>query len=145
MRYLKHVPALFPETHLQETGEVSIKELGHIRPVCVVRRGHPLLDLNRVTLADLATFTWASSVGSNYGPDVQCKSRMICDNYHILRDTALLSDLVCICSEAFFAEELRTGPLVEIAVDGLPLRPTAIYAAHLKGRLNSPLAERARI
>ena len=68
---------------------------------------------------------------------------MICDNYHILRDAVMNTDLVCICSKAFVAEELRNGSLVAIDVAGLNLRATAIFVATLKGRVYSPLASRA--
>ena len=69
--------------------------------------------------------------------------QFICDNYHILRDTVLGSDLICICSAAFVADQLADGSLREIRVEGLPLPPTAIYSAKLHGRVRSPLAEQA--
>jgi DNA-binding transcriptional LysR family regulator len=133
----------FPESHVGETDEISVEPVGHVRPACVVRRGHPLLARQHLSLDDLADFPWASSLEASTGPNVPSRSRMICDNYHILREAVLATDLVCICSQAFVGDELRDGTLVEIVVDGLPLRATAIFVATLKGRVYSPLATQA--
>jgi len=92
---------------------------------------------------DLAGFPWASSVDPPALRGVDIPGRFICDNYHILRDAVLQSDLVCICSSSFVAEQLRDGTLREIKVKGLVLPETTIYMAKLRGRVLSPLAEEA--
>ena len=65
---------------------------------------------------------------------------MTCDNYHVLRDVVLTTDMVCICSRDFVASELEGGSMREIEVEGLPLRSTTIFLATLRGRMLSPLA-----
>ncbi len=132
-----------PESHMAETDEIEAEPVGHIRPVCVVRQGHPILDRGHLSFDDLAGFPWASSLESLIGSKMPSRSRMICDNYHILRDTLLTTNLICICSEAFVSAELRDRALVEIIVQGLPLPPTTIYVAKLRGRIFSPLAMQA--
>lgn len=134
---------VFPETHLHDTDEIDVELLGFVRPACVVRRGHPLLNRDRLLVDDLSAYPWASSLEAAVGPQVPSRSRMICENYHILRDAVMASDLVCICSHAFVAEELHEGSLAEIFIEDLPLGPTRIHAARLRGRVHSPLAVRA--
>ncbi|TCM20729.1 DNA-binding transcriptional LysR family regulator [Novosphingobium sp. PhB165] len=133
----------FPGPHVADAGEIELERVGDARPACVVRQGHPLTGRKNLQLADLADYPWASSVEDPVGPPIPSRSRMVCDNYHILRDAVMATELVCICSQAFIAEELRDGRLVEIVIDGLPLPPTAIFAGRLKGRVHSPLAARA--
>ena len=133
----------FPGPHVADAGEIELEQVGDARPACVVRQGHPLAGRKNLQLADLADYPWASSVEDPVGPPIPSRSRMVCDSYHILRDAVMATELVCICSQAFIAEELRDGRLVEIVIDGLPLPPTAIFAGRLKGRVHSPLASRA--
>jgi DNA-binding transcriptional LysR family regulator len=94
-------------------------------------------------LKDLAGFPWASSVDPPALRGIDIPGRFICDNYHILRDAVLRSDLVCICSSSFVAQQLRDGTLREIKIKGLVLPETTIYMAKLRGRVLSPLAEEA--
>ncbi|MPS68156.1 MAG: LysR family transcriptional regulator [Novosphingobium sp.] len=132
----------FPGPHVADAGEIDLQHVGDARPVCVVRQGHPLLARKRLQLADLADYPWASSVEDPVGPPIPSRSRMVCENYHILRDAVMAADMVCICSQAFISEDLRDGRLVAVAIEGMPLPPTAIFAGRLKGRVHSPLAAR---
>jgi DNA-binding transcriptional LysR family regulator len=96
-----------------------------------------------LTVADLGAYPWASSVepqamGKHLNP-----SRFVCDNYHVLREAVLNTDLVCICTRAFVARELSDGRLQALDVPGfLPARST-VFMATLKGRMLSPLAKLA--
>ncbi len=133
----------FPESQVRDSPDIEIKALASVMPTCVVRSTHPLANRGRMKLADLADFPWASSVEPPFGPDVPSRSRFICDNYHVLREAVLATDLVCICSTEFVAPQLADGTLVAIEIDGLPLRPTTVFVAKLTGRVSSPLAEAA--
>lgn len=133
----------FPETHLEPSAEIDVETIGRIMPACVVRRGHPLAGRTDLTLADLAHFPWASSLEPSHAPDVPSTGRLICDNYHILREAIAGSDLIGICSIAFVERQLADGTLRQITVAGLPLTVTTIYMAKLRGRVHSPLAEEA--
>lgn len=130
----------FPEGYIELCDEIEVEPIGELLPACVVRRGHPLTQRADLTLEDVAHYPWASSVK----PPIMDKgfkpSRLVCDNYHLLREAVLQSDLVCICSAAFVAEQLADGSLCEIRVQGLPLPPVALYVAKLRGRISSPLA-----
>jgi DNA-binding transcriptional LysR family regulator len=134
---------VYPERHLPETEEIDVQQLGLVQPTCVVRSGHPLCGRGALHIDDLSCYPWASSMETSLAPQVKSRSRLVCDNYHILRDAVVASDLVCICSQAFVADGLADGTLAEIVVTDLSLRPTKIFVARLKGRVHSPLASRA--
>ncbi|MDE8654054.1 LysR family transcriptional regulator [Novosphingobium album (ex Liu et al. 2023)] len=130
----------YPESHVTAAEEVDVEPVGRIVPACVVRAGHPLAAQVRVTLADLSRFPWGSSVEPPHEPELPVSARLICDNYHVLREAVLTSDLVCICSRDFVAPQLADGSLRAISVEGMPLPPASIHMARLRGRIHSPLA-----
>ncbi|MCK9563882.1 MAG: LysR family transcriptional regulator [Bacteroidales bacterium] len=133
----------FPESYIEPSPEIDIELVGVIATTCVVRGAHPLVGRTDLTLADLADFPWASSVDPPLTSGVLNPARLVCDNYHILREVVLESDLICICSTAFVRQQLADGSLRAIQVEGLPLSDTPIYMARLHGRVNSPLADEA--
>ncbi|HEX7853124.1 MAG TPA: LysR substrate-binding domain-containing protein, partial [Sphingobium sp.] len=133
----------FPDGHIEPIPELDIQPVGEVVPVCVVRAGHPLAGRTDLSLADIGGFPWASSVEPPAHARHQSTARFVCDNYHILRDTVLASDLICICSMGFITAELESGQLCPIAISDLPMPPTAIHLARLRGRMSSPLANEA--
>lgn len=133
----------FPESHLEGTEDIETELVGEINSACFVRAGHPLLDLPGITRDDLAQYPWASSVEPHFAPDVPSKARFICNNYHILREAVVATDLVYICSTEFVAAQLADGSLKEIHIEELPVGLTRIYMAKLRGRMISPLASEA--
>lgn len=133
----------FPEGHIEPGPEICVEPVGQVIPVCVVRSAHPLVERQPLTLADLAGFPWASSIDPPFIEKLLSPARFVCDSYHILREAVLESDLICICSWAFVAQQLAEGTLREIRVEGLPLPATTIYMAKLHGRVSSPLADQA--
>ena len=68
-------------------------------------------------------------------------ARLLCDNFHILREAVLRCDLICLCSRAFVAEDLAAGRLCELNVQDLAPVQLTIFCAWLKGRILSPLAK----
>lgn len=134
---------LFVDTQVDTASEIETEAIGTIRPVCVVRAGHPLADRARLATADLREFPWASSVEPPAMGNLLNPARFLCDNYHVLREAVLQTDLVCICSSVFAAEDIAANRLVELdVVDFLPAE-SIIYMAVLKGRMLSPLAKSA--
>jgi DNA-binding transcriptional LysR family regulator len=130
---------LFADGQIQPSADIEIKDIGVIHPACVVRRDHPLAGQHGLTIADLGRFPWASSVEPPAMGKHLNASRFTCDNYHILRDAVLLTDLVCICTRAFVAAELADGRLQALDVPGFLPDSTSIFMATLKGRVLSPL------
>lgn len=133
----------FPESYIDPGPEIEVESIGQMLPAIVVRKGHPLAKRRGLSLEDLSDFPWASSIEPPVVNDVLNAARVVCDNFHILREAVRKSDLVCICSSVFVAEQLAEGSLQEIKVKGLPMPETRIRMATLSGRIISPLAEQA--
>lgn len=133
----------YAESYIEPTAEIEIERIGAIRSICVVRSGHPLLSRPRVTMKDVSAFPWASAVEPVAMPEALGPARFVCDNYHILREAVLRTDLVCICSADFAAEQIADGTLQEIEIEGPRLHNVAIFCAYLRGRMRSPLAAQA--
>ncbi len=133
----------FPEGHVAPHAEIDIEQVGAITPACVVRAGHPLASQATVTIEDLADFPWGSSIDPPLPDNVLSPARFVCDNFHILSETVRSSDLICIFSSTFVAEQLAQGTLREIRIGGFALPSTPIYVAKLRGRIASPLAVEA--
>lgn len=133
----------FPDAQIGPAADVDTMPIGAIEPICVVRAGHPLTERDNLTLRDLGEFPWASSIEPPALRGLINPAQFVCDNYHILRETIVQTDLTCICSRAFVARELEAGELCEIDVPGLLPGPTTISLAQLRGRILSPLATAA--
>lgn len=131
---------LFAETQIPLGDEVEIQPIGTICPACVVRREHPLAGRSGLSTLELAPFPWASSVEPAAMGELLSPARFLCDNYHALRDAVLRTDLICICTRAFVAAEVAAGELVELDVPGFVPPVLTVFAAYLKGRMLSPLA-----
>jgi len=134
----------FPDSALALHDEVEVEPMGSFQPVCVVRAGHPLAGATGLSRRDLAEFPWASSVEAPNAARSPGDAAMYCDNYHVLRDAVMRSNLVCICSQTFIAGELSSGQLVPIEVADLALPPTTVHMARMKGGMMSPLAIEAK-
>jgi DNA-binding transcriptional LysR family regulator len=134
-----------PDSQIEPNPEIDTEPLGAIMPICVVRRAHPLASRRELKLKDLAGFPWASSVDPpiDTATPRQIAGGFICDNFHVLREAVLGTNLIYICSPAFVAQELATGTLIQIRVVDLKLRSTRIMMVKLRDRINSPLAEQA--
>jgi DNA-binding transcriptional LysR family regulator len=132
---------LFVEGQIDPGPDIELETVGVIHPTCVVRRNHPLAVRGGLTIADLGKYPWASSVEPPAMGKLLNPSRFICDNYHILRETVLSTDLVCICTRAFVAAELSDGRLQALDISGFLPSKSTIYMATLKGRVLSPLAK----
>lgn len=134
---------LFADTQVETGPEIETRAIGTIQPTCVVRADHPLSGQAKLTTADLREFPWASSVeppamGSFLNP-----ARFLCDNYHVLREAVIHTDLVCICSRVFAAADISAGRLHELNVEDFLPAESIIYIAALNGRMLSPLAKNA--
>jgi DNA-binding transcriptional LysR family regulator len=123
--------------------DIELDTIGAIRATCVARGDHPLAGRSGLTIADLGGYPWASSVEPPAMGKFLNPTRFMCDNYHILRETVLCTDLVCICSRAFVAADLASGRLRELDVPGFLPNETNISVATLRGRILSPLAKAA--
>lgn len=131
---------LFADTQIEAGPDIEVETIGTISPACVVRSDHALVGRKALTVADLGAYPWASSVEPPAMGQLLNPARFLCDNYHVLRDAVLHTDLVCICSREFIADELADGRLRELDIPGFLPQKTTISSARLKGRMPSPLA-----
>jgi DNA-binding transcriptional LysR family regulator len=134
---------LFVEGQIDPGPDMAVEVIGAIRPACIVRGNHPLARRTGLTIADLGAFPWASSVEPTAMGKFLNPGRFVCDNYHILREAVLHTDLVCICTQAFAAAELADGRLAVLDIPGFLPDETKIFMTTLKGRVLSPLAKSA--
>lgn len=134
---------LFTDGQVECGPEIDIGVVGTIDPTCVVRFDHPLARRTGLTPKDLSAYPWASSVEPPAMGKGLSSARFVCDNYHVLRDAVQYTDLVCICTKRFVADDLTAGRLVELDVPSFLPRTSDIYIGRLKGRMLSPLAKTA--
>lgn len=131
---------VFADSQIEPCPEIDCAVIGAFSPICLVRRNHPLAGQSGLTIADLGRYPWASSVEPPAMGSMLNTARFTCDNYHILREAVLRTDLVCICSRGFVADDIADGRLSELDVPGLLPAETTVSTAKLKGRALSPLA-----
>lgn len=104
----------------------------------IARAGHPLAGRTELTAADMAAYPTAGAVEVS-GSFTQ-NGGLVCDNYHILRDTVLRSDCIWLSSAAFVAPEIEAGQLVPLHLAEMPTVETEICLITRRGRNLSPAA-----
>ncbi|WP_395334574.1 LysR family transcriptional regulator [Novosphingobium sp. BL-8H] len=120
----------------------EVERLGRIEVAFMVRVGHPLAGRGTVTASELELYPAASAVEHQAGP-AQTSGQagsFVCDNFHVLRETVLLSDCVWISSPLFLARDLREGRIVQLTVAGFPPAHSDICVVSRRGRSRSPAA-----
>ena len=109
--------------------------------VMMVRAGHPLAGKLGLTMRELADFPVASAVemaGAGFG---SASGALVCDNYHILRDTVLRTDCLWLSSAAFAAPELDAGRLIVLEIADVSAVETEVCLIVRRGRTRSPAAQ----
>jgi len=131
---------VFTESQIDPGPDIECERIGSFAPTCVVRADHPLAGRAGLTTADLGGYPWASSVEPPAMGAMLNPARFTCDNYHVLREAVLATDLVCICSKAFVADDVAQGRLAELDVPGFLPAESPVLSAKLRNRMLSPLA-----
>lgn len=121
---------------------ISVQSMARMPIAHVVRRDHPLAGRARVKSADLRAYPFLAGVEL---PTDITSGELVCDNYHILRETALHSDSVWITSPRMIEAELAAGSLCRLnLVDRTGVTDTDICQVSRVGFRLSPAAERVR-
>ena len=122
--------AIFPE--------IEVRKIGSVATDLIVRVGHPLAGRKDLTFAELANWPFATPHDAKWPGD---PGLFICDNYHIMREIVLDSDLVWFCARQFAREQLDAGSMVTLTVLDPPdfLDATPIVIGRLKGRNPAPI------
>jgi DNA-binding transcriptional LysR family regulator len=132
-------------------GIFHVERIGQMPGGFYVREGHPLLDRNTVSTADLVPFGIASGrlprettalllKLMGLPPDQKLPIAVECDDIHLLKRVALDSDTVIIGSPDLLAEDLRRKVIQEVVPADLPQQHSQLGVVTLAGRTPSPVA-----
>jgi len=103
---------------LADRPDLTREAVGSISVAAIVRAAHPLATSGRITPGDVAPYPILSGVEMGLMHRDGGAGSMVCDNYHILRETALHSDAVWISSPQFVLDDLLSGRLRALALSG---------------------------
>ncbi len=137
--------------------DVLVMPLGEQRGGFYVRAGHPLLahaGASAIAPAAMAAYGLAT-VRLPQAVKAQLRAllglqaaesapiRLECDDVRLLMHVALGSDTVLGATREALAQELKTGQLQPLTIEGMPYTHSTMGLVTLKGRSLSPMAERA--
>lgn len=120
--------------------EIEYQQISSTQAAFFVRDGHPLLGAETVLFEEVLDYTIACqeepSPFFEYRPNLSILS---CENYGILRRTALSSDVICILPRQLdrISREMR---LNRLPIEDWTPRNIPIIAGWVRGRTLSPLA-----
>jgi DNA-binding transcriptional LysR family regulator len=106
----------------------------------MVHADHPLARAGQATLADLENYPLASAVELPPSSAIGNAGSIVCDNFHVLRETVLQTDCVWMSSPAFLRDDLRAGRITQLDVSDLPAASSDICLVFKRGRTRSPAA-----
>lgn len=115
----------------------DMEMLGALNLAVMVRAGHPLVGKPDLGSADLEAYPVASAVELPPGSMKGGAGVFVSENYHVLRETVLLSDCIWLSSPAFVAGDLRAGDLVQIDVADMLPAPSPICLISQRDRTRS--------
>ncbi|EHJ62436.1 hypothetical protein NSU_0567 [Novosphingobium pentaromativorans US6-1] len=123
---------------VSEVHGVALEEIGSLDLVHVVRRDHPLTQLEKVTPEALAAYPVARPV--RLTGDQTDAGTFVCDNFHVLREMVEATDCSWITTPSFVHAELASGSLQMIDVEGFSNLKSGICVITLAGRTRSPVS-----
>jgi LysR family pca operon transcriptional activator len=118
----------------------ELERLGRLTIAVMVRADHPLTKAGRLTLADLENYPLASAVELPPSSAFGNAGSIVCDNFHVLRETVRQTDCVWMSSPAFLRDDLRTGRMTQLEVADLPAASSDICLVFKRGRTRSVAA-----
>jgi len=151
----KLVEAEAIEFFVADTRATALPETFAVRPLVTqhggffCRAAHPLARRRRLAMADIAGERFASV---HLPPELRERLRrmlklpqpvpwaLTCDNVYLLKELALQSDMVLVCTEQVLAGELASGVFVRLNLADFRPWPVAVGAVGLRGRTPSPAA-----
>lgn len=135
------------ETSLPHVKHLARKIIARLPLGLFVRSGHPLARKNQPTSDDIASFPVASGTLPTSAADDNWVARLrlpnfFCDDYHVLKEVMLGSDVIWLASPLLLTNELAEERAVELEL-GLPEedRIVTFCAVRLANRPPSPTAE----
>lgn len=126
--------------HIVVPDNVVTLPVGEVTFETFVRSGHPLSGRGDLTVADLDVYPIARVGDVHMEAPARAGGGLICDNYHILRETVLRSDCVWYTSRNFVTPQLADGRLAQLRVNGGPVARSELAIIRKRGRTGSPAA-----
>lgn len=124
-----------------ESADTVFEVVGQLQLAMIVRADHPLAQRPLVTADDLLEFPLLSAVQLSDTAASGSAGAFICDNYDVLRATAMNSNGIWMSSPLLVHPELQQGLLVEIDVrDARQPSQVDVYMARLRNSQPSPIA-----
>ena len=113
--------------------EIELRRLGAVSVSLVVRADHPLAGRGPLMFAEIAQGSFATTIDAQWPGD---PGLFICDNYYVMREVVLESDLVWLCARQFVEADIAAGRMAVLTVIDPPPRldPRPIVVGRLKGR-----------
>lgn len=121
---------------------IHIDVIGHIELAMLVRSDHPLADNSHIAPEAIGDYPILSGAESGISRGERRAGAFICDNYHILRGTALQSNGIWISSPALASTDLEAGRLVQLPISHASVpQQAAVTLVSLQARQLSPAAD----
>ncbi len=128
---------------LPEGEQIAIEAIASIPIARIVRGDHPLATRPSVSADQVLAYPVLSGV--ELPPALSAGGEVICDNYHILRDTVQRCDGVWLTTPRMVQAELAAGTLVVLDMAGdESVTATEICLVHRQGYSLSPAAQHVR-
>ena len=122
--------------------EIETFDVGGLSPALVVRTSHPLAQREVVTVSDLRRYPIAASLSLENSVYLRDCATFICDNYNILEEVVMRTDMVWLTLEALARKKVNDEIFKVISVEGMTLPAGKIVCGKLSGRTLSPVGER---
>ncbi len=130
--------------HIELGPEITVEPLGSVTLALIARAGHPLAAVPNLSLEDIGAYPIAHSeyqqATAFHARGPFSSGALFCDNYDILRQLVLTSDVLCISSLEMMAQGVEQGRLVRLSVAGLAPQRSEIAVLRLKAQECSPAA-----
>jgi len=144
------------ELFVADTRSTRLPEDFVVRPLATqhgslfCRASHPKARRRRLAMSDLKGERFASVhlpaqvhevLRRTIGTPASNSWAFTCDNVYLLKDLAMQTDLILICTRQALARELAAGEFVQLKPAGFEPWPVQVGAVSLRGRTLSPAAE----
>lgn len=121
--------------------DVSITTLGMVEMHYMARSGHPLTACPSIAPENLRAYPIASSSVAEVENFAPRAGALVCDNFHIIRELLLESDLIWRSCPALAARQIEANRITVLEVEGLRPLQSEISLITRRSRSLSPAAQ----
>jgi DNA-binding transcriptional LysR family regulator len=124
---------------ISDLSGVEVETIGCLELAVLVRGGHPLAGRPGLARADLESYPVARTVWHDNGEGAA--GGLVCDNYHILRDTVMTTDCIWVSPPHFVQKEIEQGQMAALDVVDLAPAASPVCVVTRRNRARSPAAD----